>query len=160
MRPYKKDNDCKDNTLASSASLSPSPKSKHQLLPRDSSAFQKINRTVGGITVDQTLDGIKKFIKEFKGKLALQVMFLQENKEKGKEMAALAAAIKPDEVQINTPLRSCPAKPLSEKEIDLIKGEFKNLNAVSVYDAEKPVTRALDLQETLQRRPLEGKLND
>lgn len=33
-----------DNTLPSFASLSPSPESRYQLLPRDSSAFQKANR--------------------------------------------------------------------------------------------------------------------
>jgi wyosine [tRNA(Phe)-imidazoG37] synthetase (radical SAM superfamily) len=121
----------------------------------NSRLFEEINRPAKGIAFEQTLAGIKKFRKEFSGKLALQMMFVAQNKEKAREMASLAMEIKPDMVQINTPLRKCPVRPLSRKELGLIKKEFKGLNAISVYDAEMPDAKALDLQETLQRRPSE-----
>ncbi len=118
--------------------------------------FQEINRPVPGISFEQTLAALKKFRKGFRGKLALQMMFVAQNGGKGKEMASLIGEMKADEVQVNTPLRKCPVKPLSRKEIGLIKEKFKGLNAISVYDAEKPVAKALDLRETLQRRPSEN----
>ncbi len=117
--------------------------------------FQKINNPIKGINFKKVLIGIKKFRKEFTGKLALQMMFIAQNKNKAREMALLAKEIKPDEIQINTPLRKCSVKPLSKKEIDLIKKEFKGLNAISVYDVKKPEVKALDLKETQQRRPSE-----
>ncbi len=119
----------------------------------DEEMFQKINKPVKEISFKKVLNGIKKLRKEFAGKLALQMMFIEYNKNKAKEMALLARKINPDEVQINTPLRKCPVNPLSKKEIDLIKKEFKDLNAVSVYDAKKLDVKALDLKETQQRRP-------
>ncbi len=121
--------------------------------------FEKINKPVEGITFQQTFGGIKKLSKKFKGKLALQVMFVEENREKAEEIASAARELNPDEVQINTPLRSCPVKPLSRRELDAIKEKFSGLKTVSVYDAEKPDAKALDLNETMQRRPSEGKLN-
>ena len=61
-------------------------------------------------------------------------MFINENKSIASELAALARQINPDEVQINTPLRECPSKPLSKEEISDIMKHFKGLNAISVYD--------------------------
>ena len=72
--------------------------------------------------------------KIFKKKFALQIMFINENKSIASELAALARQINPDEVQINTPLRECPSKPLSKEEISDIMKHFKGLNAISVYD--------------------------
>ncbi|MBU2529991.1 MAG: hypothetical protein KKD35_03030 [Elusimicrobia bacterium] len=44
---------------------------------------------------------------------------------------------RPDEIQLNTPLRPCGAKPVSKKELDEIAKYFKGLNIVSVYKAER-----------------------
>jgi len=73
--------------------------------------FEEINQPLDGITLKSVLDGIKRFRKEFKGYLALQMMFVEQNKGHAKEIAELARAIKPNEVQLNTPLRPCPVKP-------------------------------------------------
>lgn len=116
--------------------------------------FQKINKPVEGINFQQTLEGIKKMKKEFTGKkFCLQSMFVESNKRYAAEIASLAAEIEPDEVQIDTPIRKCPVKALPKKEIDEIKKGFSGLNVVSVYDAEKPVVKILDLVETKLRRP-------
>ena len=115
--------------------------------------FKKINGPCKGITFKKVVDGIKSFRKQFKGKLALQMMFMDENKDYAAEMAKLARELKADEVQINTPLRPCAVAPLDKKEMDKIKKRFKGLNVVSVYDAEKPKVEVISMHETLIRRP-------
>lgn len=96
--------------------------------------FLKINQPLKGIELDKILKGIKEFKSKYKGKLALQIMFIEENKSLAQELAKLAKDIGPDEVQINTPLRPCDIKSLSKKEIDAIKLHFKGMRVVSVYD--------------------------
>lgn len=116
--------------------------------------LEKINRPVKGVTFENIFDGIKKFRKEFKGKLALQMMFIDKNKDYAEKMAELAREINPDEVQINTPLRPSPVKPLTKEEILGIKSKFKGLNAITVYESKKPEVKVLDMHETLTRRPV------
>jgi wyosine [tRNA(Phe)-imidazoG37] synthetase (radical SAM superfamily) len=87
------------------------------------------------------------------GKLALQMMFIKANMGYAAEMAKLAKALSPNEVQINTPLRPCPVKPLSPEEIATVC-QFAGLShVVTVYEAERPDVTPLDLEATLQRRP-------
>jgi len=114
--------------------------------------FQRINRPAAGITFEKTLRGIKGTRKGFKGKLALQTMFVEENKGYAEELAALARDIQPDEVQINTPLRPCKVKPLSQKELDEIEKAFTGLNYISVYHTPKPMADPLDKMELIRRR--------
>jgi wyosine [tRNA(Phe)-imidazoG37] synthetase (radical SAM superfamily) len=114
--------------------------------------FNKINRPFPGITFEKILNGIKTFKAEFKGKFALQIMFIEENKHCAKELAGIAREIAPDEVELNTPLRPCGVKPLSRKEMDILRQEFKGMNVVSVYDAEKKKTSPISKADTLRRR--------
>ena len=86
--------------------------------------FQRINQPVDNIIFKETIDGIKKFKKIFTGKLALQIMFMYDNMQYVDKMVQLTKNIGPDEVQINTPLRICPVKPLTEKQLGHIE---KNL---------------------------------
>ncbi|MDP8229742.1 MAG: radical SAM protein [Candidatus Gorgyraea atricola] len=96
--------------------------------------FLKINQPLKGVELNKVLKGIKEFKSKYKGKLALQIMFIEANKGLAEEIARLAKDIDPDEVQINTPLRPCDIKPLSKKEIDAIKLHFNGMSVVSVYD--------------------------
>jgi len=114
--------------------------------------LSKINRPVAGITFDKIVSGIKDFRKRFKGKLALQMMFIEQNRHAASAMADAARDIKPDEVQINTPLRPCAVKPLRESVVDEISGHFDKLNVISVYRSDKKSTKPLSTQETLKRR--------
>lgn len=116
--------------------------------------FEKINRPAPQITFDKVVNGIRDFGKAFKGRLALQMMFVEENNGYALEMATLARKIQPDEVQINTPLRPCAVKPLSPTEINGIKSHFKGLNVISVYDSKKPKVSVDDLSEVRKRRPV------
>lgn len=120
-------------------------------------SLQEINRPVKGLRFDDILEGIKEFRNEYKGKLALQIMFISNNKQDINKYIYLANYIKPNEVQVNTPLRPCNVKPLTKEEIMKIKGYFisvcKGINVVSVYDerAFKDIVSISD-EETLKRR--------
>jgi wyosine [tRNA(Phe)-imidazoG37] synthetase (radical SAM superfamily) len=114
--------------------------------------FNKISRPAKNITFEETLKNIKKLRSEFKGKFALQIMFMNENKDCAKKLADIAREINPDEVQINTPTRPCSIKPLSVEELDEIEKEFFGLNTISVYHSTKPKTDPLDKIEIFKRR--------
>ena len=96
--------------------------------------FVKINQPVKRIKLDKIIKGIKQFKKNFRGRLALQVMFVKENKEFAKEITRIAKGINPDEIQINTPLRPCRVRPLPREELNMIKKHFKGATYVSAYD--------------------------
>ncbi|MCK5112339.1 MAG: radical SAM protein [Thermoplasmatales archaeon] len=117
--------------------------------------FQKISRPAEGMTFEQTLRGIKELRRDFRGKFALQIMFMGENKNYVHELAKLAREVQPDEVQINTPLRPCNVKPLLKGELDEIEKKFTGLNIISVYHSPKPMTDPLDKLELIKRRRLE-----
>jgi len=126
-------------------------------------SLQQINRPAKDIEFASILDGIKEFRKEYQGKLALQIMFIDKNKDDVNKLIYLTNYIKPDEAQINTPLRPCNIKPLSKEAILKIKeafnsackGEFyhKEINVVSVYD-ERVLKEVLPIsdEDTLKRR--------
>jgi len=126
-------------------------------------SLQTINRPTKDIEFASILDGIREFRKEYEGKLALQIMFIEKNKDNVNKLSYLTNYIKPDEVQINTPLRSCNIKPLSKEEILKIKETFnsackggflrKEINVISVYDERvlKDVLPVSD-EDTLKRR--------
>jgi len=116
--------------------------------------LRAINRPVEGISLEKIVDGIKAFRKGCRGRLALQVMFFQANQDQAEALAQLAREIEPDEVEVNTPLRPCAVKPLPAPALADIMIAFRGLNAVSVYEAERPSVRPLDIEETLQRRPV------
>jgi len=115
--------------------------------------FRQINNPVVGYSFDQILCSIEHFRTRFKGKLALQMMFIAINKDCTRQMADIARRLSPDEVQLNTPLRPCPVKPLTPEEMTIIGSEFTGLRVVNVYQAPKLEVVPLNLEETLRRRP-------
>ena len=116
--------------------------------------FRQINRPYPQCTFGEIIRAIKLFRGEYQGKLALQMMFIKANRSYASEMARIAEQLSPDEVQINTPLRSCAVQPLTPKDISAIQREFSKLGrVVTVYEASRPQVVPLDLKETLQRRP-------
>lgn len=112
----------------------------------------KINRPSGIIGFNNILRGIDEFRIGYKGRFALQIMFVEGNKGFAEKIADIARTIKPDEVQLNTPLRPCLVKPLAKKDMDEIKKYFDGMNIVSVYDADRKKTEALNKEDTLKRR--------
>jgi len=117
------------------------------------SVFSAINRPYEGIRFEKYLEGIKNFRKSYTGKFALQMMFIDINRDYAGEMAEIARVLEPDEIQINTPLRPCAVKPLSRAEIERIKEFFSAFrNVLSVYDAEKPEVKPIDIEEVRKRK--------
>ena len=114
--------------------------------------FGRINRPMQGITFDKALKGIKEFKSSYKGKLALQIMFVEENKIYAKDLFRIAKEIDPDEVQINTPLRPCAVQPLPREEMCAIKNYFEGMNVSTVYEARKKDIDFIDKEDTLRRR--------
>ncbi|MCM8792034.1 MAG: radical SAM protein [Candidatus Omnitrophica bacterium] len=123
-------------------------------------SLQKINSPHGKIEFAGILDGMIKFKKEYKTRLALRIMFIDKNKDNVNKFIYLTNSIKPDEVQINTPLRTCNIKPLSREEVFKIKEIFvsacKEVEIVSVYDKRlfKEVV-PLNEEDTLKRRTMQ-----
>jgi len=117
--------------------------------------FEQVNWPLNEeIKLDAIITGLMEFRKGYKGRLCLQMMFVEENKESGVEMARIAAAIRPDEVQLNTPLRPCLANPLPPEEMEHIQKHFKGLDTtvMSVYDKMKSEVRVIDKTEVIKRR--------
>lgn len=116
--------------------------------------FAMVNRPARGLHFDQIRDGIRRFRDEYRGKLALQVMFIATNKKCASDIAALVSRISPDEVQINTPLRPCAVRPLPPNNIAEIQRKFADFRSVvNVYEAPRCEVMPLDVVETLRRRP-------
>jgi len=103
-----------------------------------------------GVEFPNIVKGIKDFKKKYKGKLALQIMFIEENKKHAETIAKIARDINPDEIQINTPLRP-GGTPLIEEDLIEIKKHFKNLPAITVYEMERRTVEPFDEKETILR---------
>lgn len=114
--------------------------------------FEIINKPIKSITIAKIIQAIKDFKHCYKGKLALQIMFMEQNKKYAPEIAQIAKEIMPDEVQINTPLRPCRVKPLSEAEIEVIEKCFEGLHTVTVYKTAKKRVKPISTDDTLKRR--------
>jgi wyosine [tRNA(Phe)-imidazoG37] synthetase (radical SAM superfamily) len=115
-------------------------------------SLQRINKPVPGIDFESIFQGLKEFRAGYHGKFALQIMFMEENRDDSYKLADLAHEIEPDEVQINTPLRPCAVQPLSPEEISVIKEKFVGLNPITVYEKEKKETSPVSSEDTLKRR--------
>lgn len=115
--------------------------------------FEKVDRPHPSIKFGGMVEGMRKFRSEFRGKYALQMMFVESNKDCAKEMRRLAEGMKPDEVQIDTPVRNSPARPLGREEVERIKSVFKGMDYISVYDRKKPEVDTVNREETYERRP-------
>lgn len=86
--------------------------------------FAEINQPMQTIRFDAIVKGIKEFKAQYKGTLALQIMFIENNKARAEEIAGLAKEIGPDEIELNTPLRPCDVKPLPVEDLKKIENCF------------------------------------
>ena len=114
--------------------------------------FELVNQPGRTVKIDTIIKAIKDFKSCYLGKLALQIMFMEQNKNYAADIAQIANEIKPDEVQLNTPLRPCKIKPLTKSEMGTIERYFNGLNTVSVYNAEKKGVKPISSEDTLKRR--------
>jgi wyosine [tRNA(Phe)-imidazoG37] synthetase (radical SAM superfamily) len=120
----------------------------------DERLFQRVNRPLPGFSVKEVIEGIRVFRDAYGGRLALQIMFVEANRRAAPALAAIAAKLAPDEIQINTPLRPCPVAPLPPETLARVGERFWDLGGVhTVYEAARPDVTPLDVEETLRRRP-------
>ena len=116
------------------------------------SVFHVMNKPAALVYFNGIIKGIKLFKSKFKGKLALQFMFTNENIKEAGKLADLARQISPDEIHIGTPLRPSPVKALNKAQIRRIKGLFKGFRVLSPYDKAPTKVNSLSPKETLRRR--------
>ncbi|BEQ13401.1 radical SAM protein [Desulfoferula mesophila] len=79
----------------------------------DQQIFERINRPVPGLIIDDVVEGLKAFAREFDGKLWLEILLASGINDSPEHLVALAAAareIGPELVQLNTVIRP-PAVP-------------------------------------------------
>jgi len=114
--------------------------------------LETINRPASGVRWDNIYRGIKEFRREYKGRFAIQIMFTYHNKDDAEKLAELSLRISPNEVQIDTPLRPCKVNPLPRKELSVIRGFFKGLSVISVYEVENKIVKSLSDEDTMRRR--------
>jgi len=116
------------------------------------SVFKKMNGPVVEINLSKVVEGIKKFSSEYSDKLALQIMFANENEKEAKDIAQLARKIGANEIQLNTPLRPCRVNPLSAETMKEIEKHFEGLNVISVYKSVRKKVKPVSAKDTLKRR--------
>ena len=116
----------------------------------DEKSLKAVDIPAENIHIQTIIEGIKSFKGKFKGKLALQLMFVKENKQYAKAMAEIARDIDADEIQINTPLRP-GGSPLNEKDLSEIKKYFIGMPAMTVYEMERRDVKPFDDKETILR---------
>jgi len=117
----------------------------------DQESLQAVDIPAPGIQFQNIIEGIKLFKQRFKGKLALQMMFIEENKHQASSIAQVARDIGADEIQLNTPLRPSAISPLSEEEMLRIKRHFQGLPASTVYENERKKVPPLNDRDTIRR---------
>ena len=120
----------------------------------DEVLFYQINRPRIKCRLNEVIEAIGLFREAYRGKLAVDIMFIEANKDRAAEIARIVRGLSPDEVQINTPLRPCVVSPLSPEEIQTIRSRFSGLKkVVTVYEALPPIVKSIDMVETARRRP-------
>lgn len=114
--------------------------------------LQAINRPAAGIVFEEILDGLTAFRHQYRGRLAVQIMFVKDNRGAAGELARLVRRIGADEVQVNTPLRPGGSQPLGRLEIEGIAKCFRDLPVRCVY--EEPHREATPIRggDALRRR--------
>lgn len=117
----------------------------------DELSFKQVDKAMQGISFEKTLEGIKDFRTFYQGKLAIQIMFVEENRKYAQRIADIIREVNPDEIQINTPLRPSGARPLDKERIKEVKSYFAGMPAVTVYEHDRKETIPFNIPETIKR---------
>jgi wyosine [tRNA(Phe)-imidazoG37] synthetase (radical SAM superfamily) len=110
-----------------------------------------MSQPVGGLQLTTIIRGLCSFREMYKGHLDLQMMFTEMNEHEAKDMAGLARIIKPDQVELNTPLRPSKVGPLSKESLAKVQEFFSGMNVRNVYDRKEFTTDVLDNSEVARR---------
>ena len=120
-------------------------------------SFKAVNQPMLEICLENIAEGLKAFRKVYSGHLTLQVMFVASNKACAAALAKIAYQIGPDEVEINTPLRVSPVKPLSLEDIEETTAVFRGICGAkikvrNVYEAKREKSQPFCQSSTERRR--------
>ncbi len=109
--------------------------------------------TIDGMNADfnKLVEGIIKFRLVYTGKMALQVMLIDQNIHQAESIAKVARSINPDEVQLNTPLRPSGVNPISRSQMEGAKRFFHGMSVVTVFDSPIPNYVPIDEPATVSR---------
>ena len=124
-------------------------------------SLKAVNQPMPEILWEEIVEGLKAFRKVYQGHLTLQVMFAASNKACAAAIAKIAHQIGPEEVEINTPLRASPVKPLSLEDIEEITAIFRGICGAkikvrSVYEAKREKSQPFCQPSTERRRGKEN----
>ena len=114
--------------------------------------LHSINKPAKGISLAGIIKGIKQFKRVYRGKLVLAVMFMPQNKQAARVIAGVVRTIKPDQVQICTPVRPSAVQALSMQQIRKIRTYFRRSKVVSLYDVKRKRARPLSAKGIKFRR--------
>ena len=106
---------------------------------------------VCGIDYALLLTGLGEFRARYKGKFALQMMLVKDNIEHLHELSALADLLRPNEIQLNTPIRPSGQPPLSREQVQKAKESFKGTHVITCYDVPAEKTVPFDESSTVAR---------
>ncbi len=71
--------------------------------------FQRVNRPVAGVSLASVVEGLRRFREEYSGVLGIQSMLVHSTRDPVEAYAAILEAVRPDEIQVNSPTRPYPS---------------------------------------------------
>jgi len=104
-------------------------------------AFRAINRPASGLAIEEIIQGLRDFRKEFSGEIWLEVMLVKGVNDHDAEMIAKAAAsTDPDRIQLNTVVRppAEPVDPLDQEEMQRMLEIFPGAELIPDWDWSVP----------------------
>ena len=104
-----------------------------------------------GLNLEEIIQGIKVFRSGFNGKLALQIMLVDQNIQNIGQIADVCKDLGADEIQLDTPLRPSAITPLDRQGLLAAKKFFKGMSVISVFDAPLEDYTPMDEQATINR---------
>jgi len=127
--------------------------------------FDQINRPCSTLKIQEVIEGLILFRKEFKGSIWLEIMLVKgvnDSPSHIKKLKEAVSRIKPDKIQLNTVVRppaEKSAQPLSLKEMEKIRKAFgKNCEIIAEFDKKALKSSQKDLEGAIlamiQRRPV------
>jgi len=103
------------------------------------------------LALDEIIQGIRDFRLSFKGKLALQIMLVDQNIKNIHQIAEIARHIGANEIQLDTPLRPSAVQPLERQRIQWAKKYFEDMPVKTVFDAPLKAFTPIDERATMKR---------
>lgn len=158
-----------NSTLLSDKNVRDSLKQADLVVPSLDAAtqevFEKINRPHPSLKIDLIIEGLKKFRKEFKSQIWLEIILVKGMNDSESHIKSLKKAIQrinPDKVQLNTVIRPPSekyAKPLTKQEMEKIRDSIGNKCKIVAHFQKKGLTPEEEnlkdiILDMIRRRPV------